>query len=145
MSKTMAGIQQGNDAASGAGTPERILIVDDSEPVRKLIFDILTTAGYECRAVISGREALALFEFGRAIRFDAVRFAKQSAWDHFAGSHPAKLSEKAGHHIHCSLLLVHGTIRRQKHGSQRHSVETLSCQSISDHGLAHAFGSFNHW
>jgi two-component system response regulator FlrC len=70
MNKAMAGTQQGNDTTSGAGTPERILIVDDSEPVRKLVFDILTTAGYECRAVGSGREALALLNSGE--RFDLM-------------------------------------------------------------------------
>ncbi len=64
MNKAMAGIQQGNDTASGAGGPQRILIVDDCKGVRELIFDILTTAGYECRAVSSGREALALLNSG---------------------------------------------------------------------------------
>jgi len=62
--------QQGDDTASGAGTPERILIVDDCESIRELILDILTTAGYECRAVSSGREALALLDSGE--RFDLM-------------------------------------------------------------------------
>jgi two-component system response regulator FlrC len=70
MNKVRAGTQQGDDTASVAGTQECILIVDDSEPVRELIFHILTTAGYECRAVSSGREALALLNSGE--RFDLM-------------------------------------------------------------------------
>ena len=70
MNKAMAGTQQGGDTASAAGGPQRILIVDDCKGVRELIFDILTTAGYECRAVSSGREALALLNSGE--RFDLM-------------------------------------------------------------------------
>jgi len=70
MNKAMAGTQQGGDTASAAGVPQRILIVDDCKGVRELIFDILTTAGYECRAVSSGREALALLNSGE--RFDLM-------------------------------------------------------------------------
>jgi two-component system, response regulator FlrC len=71
MNKAITGTQQrAGNTAGQSRTPERILIVDDSEPVRKLIFDILTTAGYECRAVSSGREALALLNSGE--RFDLM-------------------------------------------------------------------------
>ena len=70
MNKAMAGTQQGGGAASAAGTPERILIVDDCNGIRELICEILTTAGYECRAVSSGREALALLNSGE--RFDLM-------------------------------------------------------------------------
>jgi CheY-like chemotaxis protein len=71
MNKGMAGTQQSDGNTAGQSrTPERILIVDDSEPVRELIFDILTTASYECRAVGSGREALALLNSGE--RFDLM-------------------------------------------------------------------------
>jgi DNA-binding NtrC family response regulator len=66
MDKTIAG----DETANGAGTSECILVVEDSEPVRKLICDILTIAGYEIRAVSSGREALALLNSG--VRFDLM-------------------------------------------------------------------------
>jgi two-component system, response regulator FlrC len=65
MNKTMAGTQQRDGNTAGQSrTPERILIVEDSKGVRELMVDILTTAGYECRAVGSGREALALLNSG---------------------------------------------------------------------------------
>jgi CheY-like chemotaxis protein len=51
-------------------TPERILIVEDTEAVRELISLILTEAGYECQAVGSGCEALGLLEAGE--RFDLM-------------------------------------------------------------------------
>jgi len=51
-------------------TPERILVVDDVEAVRELISLILTGAGYECRTVRSGCEALALLEAGE--QFDLM-------------------------------------------------------------------------
>jgi two-component system response regulator FlrC len=69
MNKAIAGTQQGDDT-SGTPTRERILIVDDCNGIRELIFDILTTAGYQCRAVSSGREALALLNSGE--RFDLM-------------------------------------------------------------------------
>jgi DNA-binding NtrC family response regulator len=70
MNKAITGTQQGDDTASGAGTPARILIVEDSKGIRELIFAILTNAGYECRTVSSGREALALLNSGE--RFDLM-------------------------------------------------------------------------
>jgi two-component system response regulator FlrC len=70
MNKAITGTQQGDDTTSGAGTPARILIVEDSKGIRELIFAILTNAGYECRAVSSGREALALLNSGE--RFDLM-------------------------------------------------------------------------
>jgi two-component system response regulator FlrC len=69
MNKAMAGTQQGDDT-SGAATRERILIVEDSKGIRELMVDILTIAGYECRAVSSGREALARLNSGE--RFDLM-------------------------------------------------------------------------
>ena len=39
---------------------ERILVVDDETTIRELICSILTQAGFDCRPVTSGREALAL-------------------------------------------------------------------------------------
>jgi len=39
---------------------ERILVVDDENIIRELICSILTQAGYDCRPVTSGEEALAL-------------------------------------------------------------------------------------
>jgi len=71
MNKAITGTRQRDGNTAGQSrTPERILIVDDLEPVRELIFDILTNAGYECRAVSSGREALALLNSGE--RFDLM-------------------------------------------------------------------------
>ena len=51
-------------------TPQRILVVDDTEAVREFISLILTEAGYECQAVRSGCEALGLLEAGE--RFDLM-------------------------------------------------------------------------
>ena len=48
-------------------TPERILIVEDTESVRELISLILTAAGYECLTVSHGYEALALLKSGERI------------------------------------------------------------------------------
>jgi DNA-binding NtrC family response regulator len=50
--------------------PERILVVDDAEAVREFISLILSAAGYECRTVSSGCEALALLKAGE--RFDLM-------------------------------------------------------------------------
>jgi signal transduction histidine kinase/FixJ family two-component response regulator len=47
----------------------KILVVDDEEPVRRLLCEILGEAGCEVVQAGSGRDALALFEAGR---FDAV-------------------------------------------------------------------------
>src|SRR5207237_6052368 len=43
---------------------ERILIVDDEEPIREIVSSMLSNANYECRQAASGREALALLESG---------------------------------------------------------------------------------
>jgi DNA-binding NtrC family response regulator len=51
-------------------TPERILVVNDAEAVREFISLILTAAGYECRTVSSGHEALALLKAGE--QFDLL-------------------------------------------------------------------------
>jgi len=50
--------------------PERILIVDDAEAIRDFMSLILTAAGYECRTVSSGYEALALLKAGE--QFDLM-------------------------------------------------------------------------
>jgi DNA-binding NtrC family response regulator len=42
----------------------RILAVNDEEPLRDIISAMLTSAGYECRAVESGLDALAMFAAG---------------------------------------------------------------------------------
>ncbi len=49
---------------------ERILIVNDEKVVQEIISSILTLAGYECRAVAGGLEALALLDSGE--QFDLV-------------------------------------------------------------------------
>ncbi len=46
-----------------------ILIVDDEEAVRDIISSMLTAAGYQCRAVAGGFEALALLDYNY---FDAL-------------------------------------------------------------------------
>lgn len=42
----------------------RILAVNDEEAVRNIISSMLTSAGYECQAVESGLDALAMFAAG---------------------------------------------------------------------------------
>jgi len=43
---------------------ERILVVDNEEEVRSIISSMLVSAGYQCRAVAGGLEALALLQSG---------------------------------------------------------------------------------
>ncbi len=43
---------------------DRILVVDDEEPIREIVSSMLTTAGYRCRSVKSGLEALAALNSG---------------------------------------------------------------------------------
>jgi CheY-like chemotaxis protein len=43
---------------------KRILVVDDEEAIRDIISAMLTSAGYECRTVAGGLDALALLESG---------------------------------------------------------------------------------
>lgn len=69
MSRTTT-VSERTRSATRIRKPERILVVDDSEPVRQFISMILTAASYECRAVSSGREALALLEAGE--QFDLM-------------------------------------------------------------------------
>jgi putative nucleotidyltransferase with HDIG domain len=49
---------------------ERILIVDDEEPIREIVSSMLTSAGYLCRAAESGLQALSLLESGE--QFDLM-------------------------------------------------------------------------
>src|SRR3954454_19436784 len=44
--------------------PDRILVVDDEEPIREIVASMLGTAGYACKQAGSGMEALALLESG---------------------------------------------------------------------------------
>lgn len=44
--------------------PERILVVDDEEPIREIVCSMLRTAGYQCLQARSGNEALALLDSG---------------------------------------------------------------------------------
>jgi two-component system response regulator FlrC len=48
----------------------RILAVNDEEGVRRIISSMLTSAGYECRAVESGLDALAMLAAGE--QFDLL-------------------------------------------------------------------------
>jgi CheY-like chemotaxis protein len=79
---------------------------------------ILTAADYECLTVTSGNEALALLKAGE--RFDLM------LCDLLNIPHGITLLERtkdkaphnASSHSHGSVLLVYGTIRRQRHGCQ---------------------------
>jgi len=51
-------------------TTERILMVEDEEPIREILARILAFAGYRCRTVAGGRQALKLLDSGE--RFDLV-------------------------------------------------------------------------
>src|SRR5713226_2757130 len=43
---------------------ERILVVDDEEPIREIVSSMLISANYQCRQAASGLEALALLNSG---------------------------------------------------------------------------------
>jgi putative nucleotidyltransferase with HDIG domain len=43
---------------------DRILVVDDEEPIREIVSALLTTAKYQCRQAASGFEALAILDSG---------------------------------------------------------------------------------
>ncbi|HZP17384.1 MAG TPA: response regulator, partial [Terriglobales bacterium] len=43
---------------------ERVLVVDDEEPIREVVSSMLTSANFECVQSSSGREALALLQSG---------------------------------------------------------------------------------
>jgi DNA-binding NtrC family response regulator len=49
---------------------ERILMVDDEEPIREILAQMLGFSGYRCRAVAGGGQALKLLDSGE--RFDLV-------------------------------------------------------------------------
>src|SRR5438270_5995838 len=44
--------------------PDRILVVDDEEPIREIVASMLGTAGYQCKQAASGMEALAVLTSG---------------------------------------------------------------------------------
>jgi putative nucleotidyltransferase with HDIG domain len=44
--------------------PDRILVVDDEEPIREIVAAMLNTAGYACKQAGSGMEALAVLTSG---------------------------------------------------------------------------------
>ena len=44
--------------------PERVLVVDDEEPIREVVSTLLSSAGYKCKHAGSGLEALALLDSG---------------------------------------------------------------------------------
>ena len=43
---------------------DRILVVDDEEPIREIVAQMLSTAGYRCKEAASGMEALAVLTSG---------------------------------------------------------------------------------
>ncbi len=59
-----------NNAIQNRVTPERVLVVDDEENIRKIIVSMLAADGYECREAARGLEALALLESGE--QFDLM-------------------------------------------------------------------------
>jgi putative nucleotidyltransferase with HDIG domain len=44
--------------------PDRILVVDDEEPIREIVASMLGTAGYACKQAASGMEALSVLNSG---------------------------------------------------------------------------------
>ncbi len=44
--------------------PERILVVDDEEPIREIVCSMLVASGYTCEQASSGLEALSILESG---------------------------------------------------------------------------------
>src|ERR1700690_1274692 len=44
--------------------PDRILVVDDEEPIREIVSSMLNAAGYACKQAGSGMEALAVLTSG---------------------------------------------------------------------------------
>src|ERR1700746_3924257 len=44
--------------------PDRILVVDDEEPIREIVASMLSAAGYICKQAASGMEALAVLNSG---------------------------------------------------------------------------------
>src|SRR5258706_6285658 len=45
---------------------ERILVVDDEEPIREIVTAMLQSSGYQCQQAASGKQALALLTSGDA-------------------------------------------------------------------------------
>ena len=45
---------------------ERILVVDDEEPIREIVMAMLQSSGYQCQQAASGKQALALLTSGDA-------------------------------------------------------------------------------
>ena len=44
---------------------DRILVVDDEEPIREIVASMLGAAGYLCKQAGSGMEALAVLQYRR--------------------------------------------------------------------------------
>jgi len=57
-------------STSRAAKADRILVVDDNKGIREIVASMLTTAGYRCRAVPGGRQALKLLASGH--KFDLI-------------------------------------------------------------------------
>jgi len=49
---------------SAAGRPENILVVDDAEPVRKMVCSMLCSSGYQCIEAADGVDALGILKEG---------------------------------------------------------------------------------
>ena len=53
-----------------AAVRERILVVDDEEPIREIIVSMLVGQSYQCQQAGSGNEALAILDSGE--QFDLI-------------------------------------------------------------------------
>lgn len=65
----------------GLPTPaERILVVDDDEPLREIVRCMLSFAGYRCRCVPNGIDALKLLESGERFHLITSDIANTPMW-----------------------------------------------------------------
>lgn len=59
-----------DDDIAEAAVRERILVVDDEEPIREILVSMLAGENYQCRQAASGKEALAILDSGE--QFDLI-------------------------------------------------------------------------
>ena len=64
---------------------DRILIVDDEEPIREIVASMLTMAGYKCQQASSGVEALAILNSGEEFELMLSDMAPMIGLTHHAG------------------------------------------------------------
>jgi CheY-like chemotaxis protein len=66
---------------------DRILVVDDEEPIRDIVSAMLTSAGYACKQASSGIEALAVLSFGEEFELMLGSDDGGPRWHWPAGAH----------------------------------------------------------